>query len=207
MLKDYLPDYGEERIRLCELAPAGWVLAFNFSVQEGVEIIDSTMPQAWQDAYGTRGGFIEDPVLRWIVTSPAGVARWSEIVGGDNSGIMAAARAHGLRYGMAITKLVNTYRSFISLSRSDREFTDEEMKQVGERFLYWVDLLHNRASLTEGELAVLECLRDGHQQRQTAERLSVSLDTVKYRSQRVQEKLRAKTAIQAVAIAKARGFI
>ncbi|WP_140848476.1 autoinducer binding domain-containing protein [Paracoccus sp. FO-3] len=201
-----LQNYTIDRAWLTELAPAGWVLSFNYTAA-GAEKLDSTMPAVWQEAYVRGGVFLDDPVFRWIVKEQSGATRWSEIDLPDSQCVLKAAAAHGMRYGMAATRNVNSIHSFISLSRADREFSDSEVREVTEKFFYWVDLLHNRASLTDGEIAVLECLRDGLSQVAAAERLGVSLPTIKYRSQQAQDKLKARTSTQAVSIAKDRGFI
>jgi len=206
MLADMLPGFEDDRPRLNELAPAGWVLAFNYTAK-GVEFLESSMPPIWQETYVRSGVFLDDPVFRWIVKAQSGATRWSDITISDPNGILRAAQAHGMRFGMAATRVVNGLHSFVSLSRGDREFSDDEISEVAERFFYWVDFLHNRASLTDAELSVLAALRDGLSQRQAATRLSVSVETIKYRSQRAQEKLRAKSSTQAVAVAQSRNFI
>ncbi|AWX92611.1 hypothetical protein DPM13_03670 [Paracoccus mutanolyticus] len=55
-----LGDNEQEAARLSELAPSGWVLAFNYT-PFGPELMDSTFPQSWQQVYGTGSIFMHDP--------------------------------------------------------------------------------------------------------------------------------------------------
>lgn len=205
MLQTYLPNYDFERRRLSKLGPAGWTLAFNFTLG-GCEVMDSTMPEVWQKLYLKQTVFLDDPVFRWVAKREAGIVRWSEIHFSDPLGILKAAAVHGMRFGCATTIVVNDFHSFLTLARSDREFLDDELHEIEEKFVFWVNLLHNRGSLTDAEIATLGAFKDGLTQQEAAERLNVSEATIKYRSQKAQKKLKAKTSNQAVGIAIERGF-
>lgn len=205
MLQTYLPDYARERERLSQLAPAGWTLAFNFTLQ-GSELMDLTMPESWTKLYLRQSVFLDDPVFRWVARHESGITRWSEIELADPHGILKAAAAHGMKYGCATTIVVNNYHSFLTMGRGDREFTGPELTEIEDKFTFWVDLLHNRGSLTDAELATLEAFKDGLTQQEAAARLNVSEATIKYRSHKAQKKLKAKTSSQAVGIAIERGF-
>lgn len=208
MLQTDIPGYDEARIRLVEIGNAGFTLAFNYTAL-GAELLDNTVPQAWQESYVRNGIFMHDPVFQWIISHAAegGYTRWSEVEIPDPMGIMRAAATHGMRFGFSATQLVNNAHSFLSIARSDRELADEEIRWAYANFTYWVDLLYNRASLTDGEIGVLAALRDGLDNRAAAQLLHVSEATIRYRSGQAQEKLKAETRTQAVAIAIRRKFI
>lgn len=205
MLETLLPNFESETEALHRLAPAGWIMGFNITYT-GPEYLVNQYPDAWRRVYEERNYFIGDPVLMWTI-GKSGVTRWSAIRIPDMRGVMRHAAEYGLAYGAAFSRKVGSKRSFLTLARSDREFTDEEIAEVDEKFNYWVDLLMNRAALTEGELEVLRCFRDGMGQRETAEELAVSELTVKQRSQKACQKLGATTRTQAVVTAVTRGYI
>lgn len=208
MLHNDILGYAGAREKLVEIGSAGFTLVFNYTALRP-EHMDNTFPQSWQDSYVRRGVFMHDPIFQWIIehAEPGGAIRWSAVDRPDPKGILRAASAHGMRYGVSATKLVNNAHSFISVARSDRELTDAEMSWVCSTFFFWVDLLYNRASLTDGEIAVLAGLRDGLENNAIAEMLGISEPTVRYRSSQAQEKLKAKTRSQALAIAIRRKFI
>lgn len=200
VLKQMLPNYEQEAGRLNDLAPSGWVLAFNYT-PFGPELMDSTFPANWQKAYGTGSVFMHDPVLKWIVGTEDGMTRWSEIRHSDPYNIMSAARSHGLSYGAAFARKLHEKQSFLSAARRDREFSDAEMAEMATKFSFWTNLLHNNAGLTEEERVVLALSRDGLSQSDVAAHLNLSLATIKARLKRTHLKLNATNTTHAVAIA------
>ena len=108
---------------------------------------------------------------------------------------------------MTISKKYGRKRCFLSMARPDREFTDAEIEIVEAKFTMWCELLLNRASLTEGEIAVLRSFRDGHGQRECAAALNISEATVKQRLSKACTKLGAASRTQAVALAATRGYL
>lgn len=200
MLKQMLPNYHEEARRLTDLAPSGWVLAFNYT-PFGPELMDSTFPAMWQEAYGKGSVFMHDPVLKWIVGTEEGMTRWSEIRDPDPYNILSAARSHGLSFGAAFTRKLHGKQSFLSAARRDREFLDVEMAEMNTKFSFWTNLLHDNAGLSEDERTVLALSRDGLSQSDVAAHLGLSLATIKARLKRAHLKLHATNTTHAVAIA------
>ncbi len=98
-------------------------------------------------------------------------------------------------------------RSFLTISRPDREFTDEEMAHLDDKFNNLVDYVVGQCGLTSKELDALRGLRDGLSYKQIAVELEISVPTVKSRAERAKGKLGAKTTTQAVAMASTRNFI
>lgn len=201
-----IPNFAEERERLHVMAPAGWNLAFNYTWR-GPEHMLVGYSDAWRVEYETNNYAIGDPVLLWIMNKDRGSVRWSSIRIPDLRGVMKKARAHNINYGVAFTRRVGASKSFLSMARSDREFTDQEIADYEARFNLWVDILMNRALLTDGEIAVLRCYRDGLGQSETADQLHVSESTIKQRFAKICNKLNASTRTQAVAIAVARNYL
>lgn len=95
----------------------------------------------------------------------------------------------------------------MTISRPDREFTDEELAHLGDKFDHLVTYVIGQCGLTEKELDALRGLRDGLSYKQIAVELDISVPTVKSRAERAKGKLGAKTTTQAVAMASTRNFI
>lgn len=205
MLKSIIPNFDSETSSLRFLGDSGFILAFNMTFR-GPEYLHSEYPIEWQDIYEERNYFFVDPVLVWSVTK-TGNKRWSDIKLPDIRGVMKEALAYDLRYGAAFSRKAVGKRSFLTISRSDREFTDEEMAFLSDKFDMMVDHVVGQSNLTEKELDALRGLRDGLSYKQIAVELSISVPTVKSRAERAKAKLGAKTTTQAVAIASTRNFI
>lgn len=205
MLKSIIPNFDSETSSLRFLGDSGFILAFNMTFR-GPEYLHSEYPVEWQDIYEERNYFFVDPVLVWSVTK-TGNKRWSDIKLPDIRGVMKEALSYDLRYGAAFSRKAVGKRSFLTISRSDREFTDDEMAFLSDKFDMMVDHVVGQTNLTEKELDALRGLRDGLSYKQIAVELSISVPTVKSRAERAKAKLGAKTTTQAVAIASTRNFI
>ena len=206
MLSDLIPNFDEELKALDLVAPAGWILGLNYRLS-GPEHLVNGYPNTWRDEYEDRNYMVGDPVLIWTMARDEGHVRWSAIRVPDLRGVLQAAARHGIRYGASFTRRVGRKRSFLSLAHTSREFTDEEIALYNLKFGLWVDLVHNRAALSEAEIAVLRCFRDGLGQQKTAELLQISESTVKQRILKACMKLGASTRTQAVATAVARNYL
>lgn len=108
--------------------------------------------------------------------------------------------AFKLNYGAVFSRKCNFKRSFLTISRPDRELTDTEMEIIGEKFDVWVDMIVGNTELTDGELDVLRGLKDGLGRSAIADQLGISESAVKQRAQKACVKLGAKTRTQAVAV-------
>lgn len=205
MLHDLIPSFDAEVAKLNELAPSGWIMGFNLTYR-GPEHLHNGYPDGWRKIYEERNYFFGDPIAAWTMLNE-GAIRWSEVKIPDMRGVMPEARKFGLNYGVAISRKVARKRSFLTISRPDREFRDDEILTTQAKFSLWNDLVVNRASLTDGEIEVLRCFRDGLGQAETAETLGISESTVKQRAVKACAKLNAKTRTQAVALAVARNYL
>lgn len=205
MLHDLIPHFDDEIALLREMAPTGWIMGFNLTYR-GPEHLYNAYPDAWRALYEDRNYFFGDPIAVWTITND-GATRWSEVRIPDIRGVMGQAKKYRLNFGCAISRKVAGKRSFLTLSKPDREFTDQEILTVQAKFTLWTDLVTNRAALTAAELDVLRCFRDGLGQSETAEHLDISESTVKQRAIKACSKLGAKTRTQAVALAVARNYL
>lgn len=200
-----IPSFDREVQDLHDLAPAGFIIAFNMTFR-GPEHMHSAYPDKWRAEYEERNYFIGDPILSWALLF-SGSKRWSDIGVGDLRNVMKRGTTFGLKFGAVFSTKRGRKRSFLTMARSDREFTDGEIEQVNAKFQLWCDLVTNRAALTDKELEVLRLLRDGLGQQEIADTLNIAESTVKQRAVNATGKLGANNRTQAVAIAMARGYL
>lgn len=206
MLQNLIPNYDDEIAFLHGIGTAGFFMVFGVSTL-GSEFTVSAYPEAWVKRYEDRDYMVGDPALLFALTS-TGAKRWSEMRFEDPRGVMVDAALHGLRFGVTVAvRDDGDKKSFLSLARSDRELTDNEIERVSGRFDLWTSRVTARGRPSEAQLDVLRCFRDGMSIETTAQKLNVSASTVKYRAKEATDCLRATTRSQAVAIAVARKFI
>lgn len=206
MFNQLIPNFDEEMVALNKMAPAGWILGFNLSLYKGAEHLHTTYPDAWRAIYEEKNYFFGDPIALWSMTR-TGSVRWSEVIFPDLLGILKEARQYGLIYGVAMARKVNRKRSFLTLSRPDREFTDSEIAAIDAKFRVWSDLVLHKPELTDKEKDVLRGLRDGKEYAEIALVLGISEPTVKQRAQKACLKLGARNRVQAVALAVSRKYL
>lgn len=189
------------------LGPAGFIFAANVTAR-GPELYHSEYPMPWQIEYESRTYAYFDPVVLWGLMN-VGNRRWSEITLPDLRGVMKAAVAHGLNFGCVFARVERGRRSMLTLARSDRECTDEEIAFLAASFEQLVSaIMHeDRSSLTPVEIETLRCIRDGMSFAEAAALLNIAVPTVKARVDRARGKLGARNATQTVALALQRNLI
>jgi LuxR family transcriptional regulator len=191
-----------------DLAPAGYYVALR--VGFAFPIIErNALPRGWVREYTASGFMVFDPVMRWLYAS-RGATRWSAIADTDPKGVLGRAKEHGLVFGAAIAyvdPLGPGQRSFGSFARGDREYTDDEMREL-ERL---IQRLHQKSappkSLTEAELQVLTMVKNGMLVKEIAGALGLAEGVIKQRLKTAKQKLGAKTSSQAAAIATDFGLV
>lgn len=190
------------------LAPAGFYVAlrvgFVLPLAER-----NTMPQAWIDRYTRFGYLVHDPVIRWVYGN-TGTIRWSEIGLPDAREVLTEAAEYGMRFGAAVScaPLGETgQRSFATFARSDREYTDAELRILHHRFAALHVAATPPTNLTRAELEALSMMREGLLLKEIAGRLGVTEGAIKQRIRSAKGKLHAKTASQAVSCAAGYGLI
>lgn len=204
MLSDLIPNYEAEMDQLRAIGTKGFFLGFGINLR-GAEYMQIEYPPKWQAVYEQHNYYIADPVVVWVFAK-SGATRWSEIALPDIRGVLNHAKDFGLNYGATFSRRAGLRRSFLSVGRDDREVTTEEMTFLSSKFDTWVEIVMGRASLTDDELTVLQCLRDGLAQREIANELGIAETTVKQRAIKATKKLGAKNRTHAVAIAVQRRY-
>ena len=204
MLSNLIPNYDQEVERLLQYGPSGFVLAFNMTFR-GPEHLHSAFPKAWVKIYEDKNLFFLDPINLWTF-SHTGDKRWSEIRLPDLRGVLSEAKKFGLTYGAIFSRKRLDKRSLLSVARADRELTDAEIEIIGAKFDGWIDMVVGGTPLTDRELDVLRCLKNGLGRQEIADYLGLSESGVKQRCVKACAKLKAKTLTQAVAIAVARNY-
>lgn len=190
------------------LAPAGHYIALRIGFAFPVEEVNA-LPPEWVDHYTQNRYMLFDPIIRWAYGN-VGMARWGELAEEDPRKVIAQAQTFGLRYGAVISVFdgnAEGQRSFGSFARSDREFTELEMRVLQA----YVSRRHFEMAppknLTMAELEALGMVRDGKRLKQVAHELGVSEGAVKQRLKNAKLKLGAKTGSQAAAMAAQYGLI
>lgn len=195
----HLPDYANHRALFTSVGTAGFSLLLNFS-RQGPEYLDSTYPSAWQEEYDAGHYYYKDPVLLWSLAR-TGNKRWSAVPFPDVLSVMKRARAYGLNYGAAFVRTEGKNRSVLSVARSDRELTDDEMIRLAENLDALLQRARNDRTLTSKELEALQCLANDMTLEVAARHLGVSTAAIKARLSAARQRLGAETNYHAVAVA------
>jgi len=191
-----------------EIAPSGYYIALRVGFAFPVEEVNN-LPRDWVQHYTQNRFMFFDPVIRWVHAN-IGYTRWSEIATDDTRGVMKQAQAFGMRFGGAIAVFdgnADGQRSFGYFSRSDREFTDLELKLLQAYLLRRHGEMAPPTNLTTAELQALGMVKDGKRLKEIAHVIGVSEGAVKQRLKNAKVKLGAKTSTQAAAIAAQHGII
>lgn len=195
----HLPNYAEHRTLFQSVGTAGFSLLLNFT-RHGPEYLESTYPPAWQEEYDAGHYYYKDPVLIWSLAA-RGDKRWSAVPLPDALRVMQRAKAYGLNYGAAFVRAAGKSRSLLSVARSDRELTDEEIGHLSQRFTDLVQAASNDRTLTLKEIEALQCLANDMTLDGAARALGVSVAAVKARLSSARQRLGAETNYHAVAVA------
>ncbi|MCW3782898.1 autoinducer binding domain-containing protein [Defluviimonas salinarum] len=191
--------------RLAELAPAGYGAGFHISYASPL-LTRWSYPKRWVDLYTERVYALRDPTTLWGVATQ-GATRWSEIRLPDPFGIMREAASYGLNFGATISCGPVRSRSIVSVARSDRELTCEEIRNAE----VIVQELHLECvppeALTPPQKDVLHLLALGISPQEGASRLRISERSFNSRLSGVKSALLARTAPEAVQRAADYGLI
>jgi LuxR family transcriptional regulator len=194
--------------QIAEIAPAGHYIALRIGFAFPVEEINA-LPPDWIDHYTKNRFMLFDPIIRWADGNVSAL-RWSDIKMDDPRKVISQAKTFGLRFGAAISVFdgnAEGQRSFGSFVRSDRDFSDIEIKVLHA----YVKRRHTEmappTNLTMAELEALGMVRDGKRLKEIAFELGVTEGAVKQRLKNAKLKLDAKTGTQAAALASQYGLI
>lgn len=163
----------------------------------------STYPDAWVMHYNNNAYYLRDPLVFWGI-GRTGACRWSEIPFPDPFNVFKEAAAYGLTYGAVASFGPILSRSIIGISRSDREFSDDELKDLADMS----ERLHIEAKppveLTQAQIEALQCLANGDRHTAAAAKLGISESALKARLKSARIRLGARTSAEA--LRKAREF-
>lgn len=191
-----------------QLAPSGYYVALRIGFAFPMEEVNA-LPPEWINHYTKQRFALFDPVLRWSYAN-VGVVRWSEFPIDDPKRVIAQAQTFGMRYGVTVSVFdsgASSQRSFASFTRSDREYTDLELKLLHAYLIRRHNETAPPTNLTKAELEALGMVKEGRRLKEIAFELSVSEGAVKQRLKNAKLKLGAKTGTQAATLASQYGLI
>ena len=198
MLSEFSENTGLELglARLKRLAPMGYALGLHIRFASA-HVIVRTYPPEWIERYTSCGYMLCDPLISWGF-SATGSCRWSELSFPDPHDVLGQAADYGLKYGVAVSHGPTSSRSIGGFARSDREFSDAEVRRVEET----VKLLHNAATppdtLTQAQRHALRLVASGHRYAEAAALLGISESALKARLKAARDRLFARTTAEAI---------
>ncbi|EYD70500.1 autoinducer binding domain-containing protein [Limimaricola hongkongensis] len=131
--------------RLKQLAPAGFALGLHIRFMTPRYMFEA-YPAEWLEIYGREGLLMRDPTVRWAIGNH-GAIRWSDFDEPEENGIFARARGFGLNHGHMRSIHQDGELSFGGFARTDREFTDREIDEIGALVQRLHDATHARETL------------------------------------------------------------
>lgn len=189
-----------ELAQLGLLSPAGYFVGLHIRFAAPL-LTFQTYDQRWTDHYTERAYALRDPMIAWGF-STEGVARWSEITIPDPFGIMKEAAEYGLIYGASVSCGPISSRTIAGCGRSDREFSDTELKKIHEIVLRLHSMTEPPESLTPAQIEALRCIAAGDRHAAAAAKLGISESALKARLTSARHKLLARTTAEALQRAK-----
>ncbi len=125
--------------------PAGFAIALHVRFTTPTYLFQ-TYPEEWIDHYSAAGLVMQDPTVAWAFGN-TGTIRWRDLAAADPAGVLAAAAGHGLKFGFTYSQDRDSSTSLSSFSRTDRDFTDDEISDICALVDELHDLTANGASL------------------------------------------------------------
>lgn len=182
--------------KLALLAPGGFFFALH--IRFALPLLHhQTYPQGWTDRYTEEAFALRDPIIAWGF-SRVGTSRWSAIDIPDPFDIIGQAREFGMVFGVAFSCGPIKSRTIASVSRADREFTDDEIAKIAKI----IEQLHNITeppkSLTKAQIEALKCIASGDRHAAAAARLKISESALKARLSSARTALLARTTAEAI---------
>ncbi|MDT8854445.1 autoinducer binding domain-containing protein [Paracoccaceae bacterium Fryx2] len=186
--------------QLSLLAPAGYFLGLHIRFTSPLMTFQ-TYIQDWTDHYTEQGYAMRDPLIAWGF-STVGVTRWSEIAFPDTFGILKQAASYGLVYGVAVACGPVSSRTISGTARSDREFSDQELKKIEGIVTRLHDITEPPESLTDAQIEALRLIAAGDRHAAAAAKLGISESALKARLNSARQRLLARTTAEAIQRAK-----
>jgi LuxR family transcriptional regulator len=182
------------------LASAGYFIGLHIRFTSPL-LTFQTYDQAWTDHYTERGYAMRDPMIAWGF-STTGSVRWSALPVPDTFGIMREATAYGMIYGAAVACGPLSSRTIAGASRSDREFTDEEVSRIETLIVRLHNATQPPEALTEAQVEALRLIAAGERHTGAAAKLGISESALKARLNSARIRLMARTTAEAIQRAK-----
>lgn len=196
----------EEYFRhLDSLAPAGNSFGFHIRFSRP-QVQRLTYAKEWTSRYSAKTYVVSDPTLVWGMMN-TGAIRWSEIPIPDTLGVLADAAAHGITYGVVIAHGDDESKTIGSCSRADREFTDEEIREIQEIVVALHDVLDVRGELKPHQVDALRVLAEGLTYDEACAELSLSRTAFRNRLAGARRALGAENNNEAVRLAIEKGHL
>jgi LuxR family transcriptional regulator, quorum-sensing system regulator SdiA len=186
--------------QMATLAPAGYAMGLHIRFTSPLFAI-WTYDREWLDHYSEMGWAVQDPIVLWGLTC-TGHVRWSDPALADPVGVFAAAASFGLIYGASVATGPVASRSIASLSRADREYTDQEIVAFAAVVQQLHDITAKPANLTKAQVEALRCIAMGDRFTVAAARLGISESALKSRLIGARTALMARTTTEAIQRAK-----
>ncbi len=182
--------------RLDQLAPMGFTVGLHIRFATPL-IYKSSYPTSWVEYYNSHSYYLRDPLVFWGV-GVEGTTRWSAIPLPDPFGVMKKAAGHGLNFGAVSSYGPITSRSIVGISRSDREFEDDELARLKELTIQLHIEAKPPSDLTKAQIEALQCLANGDRHAAAAEKLGITESAFKARLQSARVRLEARTTSEAI---------
>lgn len=184
--------------KLETIAPAGFWLVRRVRMTARKKDILDHMPLDWSKRYREENYAVGDPVFFWSMFNK-GTVRWSQINIADPRGVFRSAKEFGLNFGAISSMMDAGCYSMLSIARSDREYSDLELKDC-EQLLHKALTESDRVPLlTPEQIQVLRDLSKGLTLESSAKSSGVAISTVKNRLNKARIALGSESSFQAVA--------
>jgi LuxR family transcriptional regulator len=122
----------EELAKLDDICSAGFAVALHVRFTTPTFLFQRYR-KAWMDHYSSNGLVMQDPTVKWGFEND-GMIDWSDLGDSDPSGVLVAAKEHGLKFGFTLSTSDGGTKSFGSFSHGDRAFTADEVATVTQLF-------------------------------------------------------------------------
>lgn len=204
------PEYGQTFDRL---GPSGYTIILNI-YHTTPEAWYSTLPTDWVDEYTEKSYAFADPVMQFTMFS-TGVKRWDEIQHFKlpvlSKKVYERACFFNLNYGGAVVKKSSEggrKKHLFSFARSDRQATDEELREASDTFNKFIEQYEAGETFTDRQIKILIRLAQGLTRSDVAKEIGRSDGTVRDEIREIRFKLgNAENIPQAVAMALSRHII
>lgn len=212
LLHRLINNFDDHDVFFNKVAPSGYTIAVNIH-NLTPEFYHTTLPYDWIEKYTNKRFFLVDPVMQFALVGQ-GIKKWSDITALKipiaSSRFMANAADYELNFGLAVVRLANVEKrakNLLSLARSDRELSDDEIVESASRFEQILSTLNPGHYLSKRQINLLVLFANGETRSSAAKHLAVSEETVKKDIEAIRSLWGAKNVTEAVGIAIARKII